>query len=106
MRDVAGERHLVRRHEDRRALLRERPHQIEHLADELGIEGGRDLVEQQNLGVGRDGPGDRDTLLLPAGQPIGVFGGLVGEPDALEQIARPRASASARCSRRVPARRE
>ena len=83
--DVTRERHLVRRHEDRRAALGERAHEVEHLADEFRVERRGDLVEQQHLGVGRDGADDRDALLLPAGEAVGVGVREVGEPDALEE---------------------
>jgi hypothetical protein len=75
----------VRGHDDRGARGLELAHEIEHLADELRIERTRDLVEQQQFRVGRDGPGDGDALLLAAGEPIRVLLGLVAEPDALEQ---------------------
>ena len=68
-----------------RALVGELADELEHLADELGIERRGDLVEQQDLGVGRDRPHDRGALLLTAGETVGVLARLVGEADALEQ---------------------
>src|SRR5436305_10762853 len=47
--DVASELHLVRDDEHRHAHLREVAHDDEHLADELRIEGRRDLVEQHHV---------------------------------------------------------
>ena len=88
--DVARERHLVRRHHDRHAVVGERAHEVEHVADELGVQRRGDLVEQQQLGRGRDRPRDRDALLLTAGEPVGVVAGLGGEADAVEQGAWPR----------------
>ena len=67
------------------ALLGELADQLEHLADQLGIERRGDLVEQQDLGVGRDRPHDRRALLLPAGETVGVLARLVGEADPLQQ---------------------
>ena len=39
-----------------------------HLVAQLGVEIGQRLVEQQNARLGRDGAGDRDALLLAAGE--------------------------------------
>jgi hypothetical protein len=44
---------------------------VQHLADQLGVEGGGRLVEQQHLGLERQRPGDGDALLLAAGQARG-----------------------------------
>ena len=85
MRDVPRERHLVGRHQDRRAVASELPHELEHLADELRVERARDLVEQQHLGVGRDRADDRGALLLPAGQAVRMLARLLGETDAFQQ---------------------
>ena len=76
-------------------------HQLEHLADELGVEGAGDLVEQQHLGVGRDRPHDRGALLLPARQLVGVHARLVGEADAVEQLE-PALLGVARATSRAP----
>jgi hypothetical protein len=45
---------------------------VEHLADQFGVECRRDLVEQHHLGTESERPGDRDALLLTAGQLVGV----------------------------------
>ena len=34
----------------------------------IGIEGGGRLIEQQQFGIGRQGPGDAQPLLLAAGE--------------------------------------
>jgi hypothetical protein len=47
---------------------------VQRLADEPGagrVEVGGRLVEQQQPGIGGDGPGDRQSLLLAAGQGVG-----------------------------------
>ena len=44
------------------------PHHVQHLADELGVERGGRLVEQHELRVHRQRPGDGDALLLAAGE--------------------------------------
>ena len=54
---------------------------VEHLADQLGVEGGGDLVEQQQRRVGGQRPGQRGPLLLAAGEPVGVLVGLVGQAE-------------------------
>src|SRR5919112_2151763 len=59
--DVAREAHLVRGDEHRHALGLELAHQVEHLADELGVERARDLVEQQRARAGRERADDRDA---------------------------------------------
>jgi len=47
---------------------REAAHHVEHVADELRIERRGRLVEQHQLRLHRQRPGDRDTLLLAAGE--------------------------------------
>ena len=59
---------------------------LEHLADELGVEGRGRLVEEHQLGVHRQGPGDGHALLLAAGELRGVGRRLVAEADLLEQL--------------------
>jgi hypothetical protein len=63
-------------------------HDVEDLVDHLGVEGGGGLVEEHDLGVHRQGAGDRDTLLLATRELGGVLGGLVGDADPLEQLHR------------------
>ena len=62
---------------------------VEHLADELGVERGGDLVEQQQRRAGAQRPDQRGPLLLAAGEPVGVLVGLVGQPELREQLAGP-----------------
>jgi hypothetical protein len=76
-------------------------HDVEHVADELGVERRGRLVEQHQLGLHRERARDRDPLLLAAGELRGVGVELVGEPDAVEQLA---ARAGARSSRGFPSR--
>ena len=63
-------------------------HHVEHLLDQLRVERAGDLVEEHHAGVHRQRPGDRDPLLLAAGEPVGVLVDLVGEADAGEQRLR------------------
>ena len=64
-------------------------HQLVHLDAGQGVEGAERLVEQQQVGVADQGPGQRDALGLAAGerQRPGVV--LVGEPDLVERRAGP-----------------
>src|SRR3546814_6254683 len=55
------------------------------LADQLRVQGGGDVVEQQQLRLHRQAAGDGDPLLLPAGELARIGVGLAGEPDPLEQ---------------------
>ena len=71
--DVARERHLVGGDHHRHAARGELADHLEHLRDELGVERARHLVEEHQLRLHRERPHDRDALLLPAGEPIGVL---------------------------------
>ena len=64
--DVHREVHLVGDDEHRHPGGGERPHHVEDAGDELGVERGRRLVEQHQLGIERERPGNRDALLLPS----------------------------------------
>src|SRR5690606_18878577 len=74
--------------DDRRQLvligqLDEQPHD---LTRRLGVEAGRGLVDEQDVGVLQEGAGDADALALPAGELVGALVELVGDPDALEEL--------------------
>ena len=92
VRDVAGEAHLVRRDQHRHPAGGELADHVEHLGDELGVEGARHLVEQEELRLHRERAHDRDPLLLAAREPIGVLVALVGEAEPLEEASPPRRS--------------
>ena len=94
--DLAGEGHLVRRDQHRHPALGELADHLEHLADELRVEGARDLVEEHQLRVHRERPHDRDALLLAAREPVGVLVALVGERRSGRAARRRCASASRR----------
>ena len=64
-------------------------HDDEHLADELGVEGGRDLVEEHHVRLHHQRAGDRDPLLLAARELVRVLVGLLLEPDAGQELVRP-----------------
>ena len=61
--------------------------QGEHLADEFGIQRAGDLVEQQQPRVVGQRAGDRDALLLAAGELVRVGIRLVGQADPGQQLA-------------------
>ena len=56
---------------------------------DLGVEGRQRLVQQEDLGLDRQGPGERHALLLAARQLPRVAVALVGQVDQLEQLADP-----------------
>jgi hypothetical protein len=70
-------------------------HHVEHLVDHLGVEGRGGLVEEHDLGVHGQRPGDRHALLLAAGELRRVLGGLIFDADPLEQLSGLGFSASA-----------
>ena len=70
--DVAREAHLVGGDEHRHPLGGELADDVQHLADELGIERAGHLVEQQQRGIHGQCADDRHALLLAAGEAIGI----------------------------------
>ena len=90
------ELHLVRDDEHRHPVTGEIAHHDQHLADELRIERGGDLVEQHHVRVHHQRPRDRDPLLLAAGELVRVLARLLGQPDLLEQLPRARLGVRAR----------
>ena len=66
--DVLGELHLVRDDQHGHAVGGEVADHVQHLADQLGIERRRRLVEQHQPRLHGQRAGDRDALLLAAGQ--------------------------------------
>ena len=65
------------------ALVRKLLHDIQDLADHLGVESGGGLVKQHDIGLHAQRTDDGDTLLLTAGKLNGVSIGTVGKADAL-----------------------
>ena len=86
--DLAGEPDLVGDDDERGAEPGQLADDVEHLSDQLGVEGGGRLVEQQHLRLQRECPRDRHPLLLATGQLAGVGVGLVGETHLLQQSER------------------
>ena len=83
--DLAGEAHLVGDDDHRHPFRGQFAHHVEDLLDQLGVEGAGHLVEEHHVRVHRQRPGDRDPLLLAAGEPFRVLVELVGEADPFEQ---------------------
>ena len=93
---LAREAHLVRGDDHRHAARLELADRVEHLAHELGVERARDLVEQERPRVGGQRAGDGDALLLAAGEVVRVVALAALQPEAGEQLARPRLRVRAR----------
>jgi len=70
--DLARERHLVGGDEHRHALRLELADRGRDLADRLGVERARDLVEQQRARARGQRAGVRHALLPAAGEPVGA----------------------------------
>ena len=95
--DLAGEADLVRHDDHRHAVDGEVAHHLEHLADQLRVERGGRLVEQHELRLHGQRPGDGDALLLAARQLVRV-GALPCRPARPARAAR-RACRAGRCAR-------
>ena len=67
-------------------FLRQADHHVQHLLDGLGIQGGGGLVKEDDLGLGAQGPGNGDALLLPAGEGGGVDVGLVPQAHHVQVV--------------------
>ena len=65
--------------EDRRYvdLLQERANLTSKRSSNLSVESTERLIEEQDLRIVREGAGDRDSLLLPAGKLRGILGGML-----------------------------
>ena len=74
---------------------------VAQLHAHLGVEGRQRLVEEQHRRLDRERPGQRDALLLAAGELVGVAVGVLAEPDEVEHVAgalAPRASRRCRAA--------
>src|SRR5688572_14175335 len=61
---------------------------IPQVAAGLGVQPGRRLVQEDHIGVVDEGAGDRQALLLPAGELVLPGVGLLGHADQLQHLAR------------------
>src|SRR5690606_61699 len=76
----ADDVHAVRdQHDGQAQALVDVQQQAQYGLRGFGVQGGRRLVAQQDLGPVGQRPGDAHALLLPAGQLPGVFGGMLGQ---------------------------
>ena len=84
--DFAGKAHLMGDHQHGDAGVGQLFHQLKHFAHHLGVEGAGRLIEEDDVRVHRQRPGDGDALLLAAGQALGVDVGLVGQTYAGQKL--------------------
>ena len=70
--------------------------QLEDVGGGAGVEGAGRLVGEDHRGPGDQRAGDRDALLLAAGQFAGAVLAPVAEPDAVEDLAAPRRGSARR----------
>ena len=94
--DALGEIHLVGDHHHGHALVGQRLHHCQHLADGLGIERRGRLVEQHDVGLHGERAGDRHPLLLAARQRRRMLARLIGQADLAQQLGGPRLGRRAR----------
>ncbi len=82
---------VVRDEEERNPqLVLQVVEQVDHSGLNGHVEGGDRFVEDQQLGLEHQGPGDADPLALTAGELVGVAVGVVRlEPHQLEHLAHP-----------------
>ncbi len=86
--DVARERHLVRSEDHRHSAGGKFADDLEHLCNQFRVERARDLVEEHQLRLHREGAHDRDALLLPSREPVWILVALLGEAKAREERCR------------------
>jgi len=89
--DPVGEQHrlveVVGDEHDRLAGLGPDPHELFlHVLAGLGVDRAERLVHEQDLRVGREGPGDPDPLLHPAGELVRVARGEPFQPDPAQLL--------------------
>lgn len=72
--DVPCEGKLMRDDDHRHAVFGQGLHDLEDLADHLRVQGGSGFVEEHDVGIHDQGPGDGDALLLPSRQSPGHVG--------------------------------
>src|ERR1700694_3549526 len=80
--------HVVLDHEDREALLAQPLHELHQLGLLLRRESGRRLVEQQQLRVRGQRPGDLEAALLAVGKVARVVFGVPLQPHEAQQLHR------------------
>ena len=88
--DLADEAHLVADQDHGHAVGGEAADHVQDLAHQLRIERRGDLVEEQDLGLQGERPGDRHALLLAARELVRIGAELVAEADPRQQRSRQR----------------
>ena len=69
--------------------LLDRPQLVAHVLAQLEVQRRQRLVQQQDLRLDRERPGDRDPLLLAAGQLVDPLGALVAQRHQVQQAFGP-----------------
>ena len=80
---------------DRDAVLMQVGEQVQHVVPRRDVDAGRRFVQQQQLGLAQQGPGDEHALLLPAGELADVPSGKLGNAQPVEDLLRPRRASAA-----------
>ena len=83
--DLACETHLVGHDDHGHTLSGQRSHYVKHLSDQFGIQGAGRLVEEHQLWIHREGPGNGDALLLATGKLRRIHRGPIGKANSFEQ---------------------
>src|SRR5882757_6217371 len=89
VRDVHDHMHIVFDKQDCLSQCPQVAHDGGHLAHHVMGETGHGLVEEEEVGVGRERPCDLDELLLAIAEILGHAGFVLIESDQAEQLARP-----------------
>ncbi len=93
---IAPKAHFVSHHHHGHASRCEVAHHVQYLVDQLGIERGRRLVEQDHFRLHGHRSCNRDALLLTAGQLRGSLADVLRQVDLFERQRGARASRVAR----------
>ena len=85
VRHGTGKLHLVGNDDHRLPFPRQVQHDVQHLADHFGVEGGGHFVKEQDLRVHTQCPHNGDALLLAAGKLPRVALGLLQKAHPVQQ---------------------
>ncbi|EMF03274.1 hypothetical protein F518_22560 [Serratia marcescens VGH107] len=86
IRRFARKADFMRDDHQRDAQIRQSLNHVQHFTDQLGIERGGRLIEQDHLRVQRQRARDGDALLLAAGEVARIGIRLVAQPDGIQQL--------------------
>ncbi len=87
-RHLPGKSHFMGDEDHRHAAARQVFDDLQHFAGQLRIKRGCDFVEQHDLRLHGQRPGDCSSLLLAAGQLLRVERGFLGKPYPAETVER------------------